>query len=399
MCIRDRFYTSKGVEIPKEDVIRLIQEGGGEEVPTDTSTLSVDKNGAMLVEFHSDKQDLKDIQGSSTPTKEIRKAIGVIEASDLPKDEKAEAIKIIAKSGKQLKEIEDRISSIVAKPAIEMMKKPISEILEIANASDGSDGKPNIKGKLKSLKSRGKPAPFLKNYLPDPEGKNYTDEELLVAFFKAQADGDNNENFDKGTKDQQKLLLRLSVKLDLDPTKELSELKELGVKEIQRGYLELNNKTKKLEDGTEIGLGDYVEAQNIKRTLHIGGPSAKYAGLFNVNMGGTVVTQEVINDCLGINTEDLENFDRDFEVGVVLDTESDENKYSRNADNDITGRNIMVYYKVRDKDGNVIDKKPFAKKTQRAGDGPASKLRSTYTWSKETQDCFENHPSNKEETE
>lgn len=398
------FYTGKGVEIPKKEVVRLIQEGGGEEVPTDTATLSVDKNGVMLVEFHSDKQDLNDIQGSSTPTKETRKALDVLDSSNLSDEEKTKAKEIVSKSGKKLKEIEDKIAETVAKPAIELGKKDISEIVKVVNTHDGTTRdsnnrkEPNIKGKMKSIvNSAGKPHAYIANYLPDSDTRrDFTDEELLTAFFKASADGDNNPAADKGTKNQQKLMLRISKKFDVDPTTALSKLKEEGVNEIQRGYLESNKQQITLGDGTKIGLGDYIESQNIKRTLHIGGTSAKYKGLFNVNMGGTIVTQEVINGCLDIDTNDEFDFDRDFEVGIVKEDESDENKYSRNDNGEITGRNIMVYYKVRDKDGKVVERKPFAKKTQRAGDGPASKLRSTYSWSKETQDCFENHPSNKE---
>jgi hypothetical protein len=409
------FYTSTGKEIKppfaskkktaKEEIIRLIQEGGGEEVPTDTATLSVDKNGVMLVEFHSDKQETNDIQGSSTPTKETRKAIKVIDKSNLSEDEKIKAKEIISNSGKKLKEIEDKIAATVAKPALELGKIPISKIIKVVNDNDGTNldakGKkePNIKGKMDSLISRKKPHPFIEKYLPKDSKPPYTDEQLLTAFFKATADGDNNPNADKGTADQQKLMLRISKKFDLDPTTDLAKLKEDSVNEIQRGYVELNEKQITLTDGTKIGLGDYVESQNIKRTLHIGGPAAEVEGLFNVNMGGIVVNQAVINDCLDIDTDDEFDFERDFEVGIVKEDESDDNKYSRNANNEITGRNIMVYYMKRDKEGNVIDRVPFAKKTQRAGDGPASKLRSTYSWSKETQECFENHPSNTEENQ
>ena len=152
---------------------------------------------------------------------------------------------------------------------------------------------------------------------------------------------------------------------------------------------------------------DYLESKNIQETLHIGGAAAKHDGLIKVNMGGIVVTQDVLNDCLDIDPNDPLDFDRDFEVGIVGDDESPENKYQFTQgyqpgqhddypDGLISGRNVMVYYKVRDKDGKATgERKAFAKKTQRAGDGPSSKLRSLYTWSDETQECFKNHPSNK----
>ena len=226
----------------------------------------------MLVEFHSDKQDLNDIQGSSTPTKETRKALDVLDSSNLSDEEKTKAKEIVSKSGKKLKEIEDKIAETVAKPAIELGKKDISEIVKVVNTHDGTTRDSNNR-KEPNIK----PHAYIANYLPDSDTRrDFTDEELLTAFFKASADGDNNPAADKGTKNQQKLMLRISKKFDVDPTTALSKLKEEGVNEIQRGYLESNKQQITLGDGTKIGLGDYIESQNIKRTLHIGGTSDKW---------------------------------------------------------------------------------------------------------------------------
>jgi hypothetical protein len=120
-------------------------------------------------------------------------------------------------------------------------------------------------------------------------------------------------------------------------------------------------------------------------------------------MGGVVVTQDVINDCLEIDPNDPLDFERDFVVGIVGDDEQPENKYQyaqgfkpgKNPDYPdglISGRRVMVYFTT--KSGKKV---PFAQKTQRAGDGPSSKIRSTYLWSEQSQECFKSHPSNKEE--
>ncbi len=476
------FYTEKGVEVSKEELIDLIKNSGGGDNPSDTSTLTVDKNGAVLVEFHSDKQDTGDIQGSSTPTKEVRQALERLEKTNLSENEKAEASKKIEESGKKLAEIEGRLKTVAIKPSVDLQKKEPKDIIESIKGTKGLTGSRDatqyFRGKKSAVdgKGNGIPKNNLKPYLqgvqPAGEDGKYTDEQFATAFLQMQGetlderfdshikyleleqeridkipDGkdkkkeqkklDNRKsnltklkeiydrdgqlpleaNKDKGipnpsliqnTGAQDKLINRLAKANGIDIDKDISNIREETVKEIQNNLLELNKQSINLgkdASGKEIikPLGDYLESKNIRETLHIGGPAAKHDGLIKVNMGGIVVTQDVINDCLEIDPNDPLDFERDFVVGIVGDDEQPENKYQYAQgfkpgkdpdypDGLISGRRVMVYFTT--KSGKKV---PFAQKTQRAGDGPSSKLRSTYLWSEESQDCFKNHPSNKEE--
>ena len=382
------FYTSKGKKVPKPELINLIKNSGGGENPSDTATITKDEQGRMMVEFHSDKQDTNDLQGSSMPSGEFDKAIGRIEKDkNLSSEEKTEIKGKLQKAQTDLKNKEDEISEASIKPAIELSKKPISEVLDKINSD------PSIKKKLaKSLRSRGKPHPYLNNkkYLPEKEeGEDYTDEELLTAFLKASSDPNND--FEPTRDPQQKLLMRISKVYGVDPTEELAKIRKESLKIMQDSHKELNTKEVTLPNGNKKPLGDYIEANNIIDVLHLGVIDkdghgvGKYDGLFNVNMGGTIVDEDVLKKCLGV--DNTEEFTGKFETGTVEDGDSDSEKYMYKTDPDtkekrISGRNVMVYYVVGEQ------RIPIAKKTQRGGDGPTSKLRSTYSWSKDMQTCF-----------
>ena len=378
------FYTRKGVEVPKEDLLELIKNSGGGENPSDTATITRDGQGRMMVEFHSDKQTTADIQGSSTPSLEFDKAIGIVEKDqNLSNEQKNEVISKLKNSKTALKEKESELSVESRRPADYLSKKPVSEVLDKINSN------PDIKRKLaKSLRSRGKPHPYLVDYLEEKKD-SYTDEELLTAFFKASADPKNEI---EPTKDnQQKLLMRISKVYGVDPTDALARIRKESVEVMQNSHRELNNKEVTLPDGKKVGLGDYIEANNIIDVLHLsvideeGKGVGKYDGLFNVNMGGVVIDEETLKKCLDV--DNTQEFIGQFEVGTIDDNDPDSEKYMYSTDSEtkekrISGRNVFVYYVVGDK------KIPVAKKTQRGGDGPTSSLRSTYTWTKEMQECF-----------
>lgn len=378
------FYTRKGVEVPKEELLELIKNSGGGENPSDTATITKDDQGKMMVEFHSDKQTTADIQGSSTPSVEFDKAIGIVEKDEkLTQEQKNEISATLTNSKNALKAKESEIVTESRRPAVELGKKPISQVLDKINSE------PDIQRKLeKSLRSRGKPHPYLVDYLEEKKD-SYTDEELLTAFLKASADP-KNEN-EPSRNPQQKLLMRTAKAYGLDPTDALARIRKESLEVMQNSHRELNKQEITLPNGKKIGLGNYIEANNIIDVLHLsvidkeGKGVGKYDGLFNVNMGGVVLDEDILKRALGVdNTQD---FIGQFETGTVDDGDPDSEKYMYSTDSEtkekrISGRNVFVYYVVGDK------KIPIAKKTQRGGDGPTSSLRSTYTWTKEMQELF-----------
>ena len=378
------FYTRKGVEVPKEELLELIKNSGGGENPSDTATITKDGQGRMMVEFHSDKQTTADIQGSSTPSLEFDKAVSIVEKDpNLTQEQKNEITATLTNAKTALKEKESEIVTESRRPAVELGKKPISQVLEKINSN------PDIQRKLaKSLRSRGKPHPYLVDYL-DEKKDNYTDEELLTAFFKASADP-KNEN-EPSRNPQQKLLMRTAKAYGLDPTDALARIRKESLEIMQNSHRELNKQEVTLPDGKNIGLGNYIEANNIIDVLHLsvideeGKGVGKYDGLFNVNMGGIVLDEDILKRALGV--DNTQEFIGRFETGTIDDGDPDSEKYMYSTDSEtkekrISGRNVFVYYVVGDK------RIPVAKKTQRGGDGPTSSLRSTYTWTKEMQDIF-----------
>ena len=104
----------------------------------------------------------------------------------------------------------------------------------------------------------------------------------------------------------------------------------------------------------------------------------KYPGLFNLNMGGTVVEADELKNCLNVDNSD--DFVTHFDVGEPGDGE----EVTKNVKTgQTTGRNIFVYAVT--KDGK---RTPLAVKTQRSKQGEDGKLSTTYQWHKDTQNCF-----------
>ena len=378
------FYTRKGVEVPKKELLELIKNSGGGENPSDTATITKDDQGKMMVEFHSDKQTTADIQGSSTPSVEFDKAINVIKKDqNLTQEQKNEITATLTNSKNALKTKESEIVTESRRPAVELGKKPISQVLDKINSE------PNIQRKLaKSLRSRGKPHPYLVDYIEEKKD-SYTDEELLTAFLKASADPENETEPTRNP--QQKLLMRISAAYGLDPTEALARIRKESLNIMQDNHKGLNKQEITLSNGKKLGVGDYIEANNIVDVLHLsvidkeGKGVGKYDGLFNVNMGGIVLDEDILKRALGV--DNTQEFIGRFETGTIDDGMPDSEKYSYSTDPEtkekrISGRNVFVYYVVGDK------KIPVAKKTQRGGDGPTSSLRSTYSWSKEMQQIF-----------
>jgi hypothetical protein len=207
-----------------------------------------------------------------------------------------------------------------------------------------------------------------------------SEEEQLKAFIDYMA---NPNKTKEPSSDMIKLIQRIGDQNDVKVN--LGEIKKRSL-DVQRETNDRLNKTKiKLPNGTIKGLGDYLEGKNIIDKLHLsvvdgekGEGVGKYAGLFNLNMGGTVVEAEQIKAAL--NIESTDDFITHFDVGKPGDGE----EVTKNAKTGaITGRNIFVY--AITKEGKRI---PIAMKTQRSKQGVTGKLNTTYQWHPEVQKKF-----------
>ena len=375
------FYTNQGVKVPKDVLIDLIKKSGGGENPSDTSTIAIDEQGRGIVTFHSDKLTTADIQANSTPNKESEQAKLVVDDSDMSDEDNQKAKSIIEEGQRKLSEKENELKQAANQPAREMSEGNIDQILDDIKSDKGIDGKAIVSSHLKkSLMSRGKPHPSITPYLEVDEP--HSEKDLLIAFYKFAGDDDREKEL---TESQLKLLYRSAKQNGYDISSDLGKIRKESIEVQRETHSELNKQEVTLPDGTKKPLGDFVEAQNVMDKLHIGVVDGeeghgvgKYPGLFNLNMGGTIVEAEQLKGCLNVKNSD--DFVTHFEVGEPGDGEEE---IVNPRTKQVTGRNIFVY--AITKEGERI---PVAVKTQRSKQGESGKLSTTYQWHKDTQKCF-----------
>jgi hypothetical protein len=380
------FYTNNGVEVPKDVLIDLIKKSGGGENPSDTSSIAMDENGRGVVTFHSDKLSTADIQANSTPNKESENAKEIIDSSDLSDDDKKKSKSTIENGQKKLAEKESELKEAANGPSREMANADLSEILKNAKNNTNSDGTPNkdkTSTRLGKIHGTRETKKRILKYLPD--GASYDDaseEQRLKAYFDYM--GDDNKEIEP-TGDQVKFLYRVAKQNGYDISSTLGKIREESL-QIQRDtHSELNEQSVTLPNGDKKPMGDFIEAKNVMDKLHIGVVDGedgkgvgKYPGLFNLNMGGTVVEADELKNCLNVDNSD--DFVTHFDVGEPGDGE----EVTKNVKTgQTTGRNIFVYAVT--KDGK---RTPLAVKTQRSKQGEDGKLSTTYQWHKDTQNCF-----------
>lgn len=379
------FYTRKGVDVPKDELIELIRKSGGGENPSDTATITTDKQGRAMVEFHSDKYTSADIQANSTTRKESEDAVSILNESELNISGQVKEIstQIIQQGQQRLESKESELKTAASEPARQMAEMDIGKILDDIKSDKGITGRDKVSTKLKTLRSRGNPHPAIRDYLPEQDGE-YSDEQLLKAFYEFNADDDNDR---EPTANQLKLLYRSAAQQGFDISKKLGQIREESI-EIQRDvHSKLNERSVTLPNGDSKPLGDYIEGKNIIDKFHIGvidGENgkgvSKYDGLFNVNMGGTLITSDILKKSL--NVEDTSDFITHLDVG----SPEGGDEVTRNRDGEVTGRNVFIYAVT--KKGKRI-KVGF--KTQRSKQGQSGKLDTTYQWDKQMRSMFENN--------
>lgn len=381
--INGPIYTKEGIEVPKEVVVDLIKKSGGGENPSDTSTISVDKNGRAMVTFHSDKLSTADIQANSTPNKESEQAKQLVENIDLPDYTKQDIINTIESGQLKLEEKENQLKSAANEPSNEMANGDISQILKDIKSDKGVDSKAKVSSHLaKSLLSRGKPHPSIRKYLAETDG-TYSEEELLKGFYEYM--GDDNKDSEP-TASQLKLLYRSAKQNGYDISSTLGRIRNESLEVQRSNHAKLNETNMTLPNGKQVPMGDYIEGKNLIDKLHLNvidgeknkSGVGKYPGLFNLNMGGTLVEGDQLKNCMNVNG--TTDFIDSFEVGKPGDGEE---VTTNRETGQVTGRNIFIF--AITKDNKRI---PVAFKTQRSKQGESGKLSTTYQWTKEMQSCF-----------
>ena len=384
--INGPIYTKEGIEVPKEVIVDLIEKSGGGENPSDTSTITVDKDGKAMVTFHSDKISTGDIQANSTPNKEAELAIEIVDKTNIPDIIKEDVKRTIEDGNQKLQQKEKELKAAANDPARNMANSDITKILDGAKKDVDMDGNPQ-KDKTStkiasSLNSRGKTHPNIVKYLPEQD-EPHTEEQKFKAYLEYMGDDDKEE---EPTGDQVTLLFRVGSQQGYDISKDLSRIRMESLTTQRETHKKLNEKNHTLPSGKIIPVGDYIEGENLIEKLHLNVMDGeknkkgvgKYPGLFNLNMGGTLVEGDQLKGCIGVDGTD--DFIESFEVGTPGDGEEVTRNRTTKA---VTGRNIFVFAVT--KDGNRI---PVAYKTQRSKAGQSGKLNTTYQWDNGIQDCF-----------
>ena len=188
------------------------------------------------------------------------------------------------------------------------------------------------------------------------------------------------------TNDQVTFLYRVAAQQGYNISADLSKIRKESLQVQRDTHKKLNEKFIALPNGKQVPMGDYIEGQNLVEKLHLNvmdgekneSGVGKYPGLFNLNMGGTLVEGDELKKCIDVDGTD--DFIENFEVGTPGDGEEETKNTKTGA---ITGRNIFVFAVT--KAGKRIK---VAYKTQRSKQGQSGKLSTTYQWDNGIQDCF-----------
>ena len=396
------FYTRTGVEVPKNVLLDLIEKSGGGANPSDTATIAMDGEGRAVVLFTSDKMTTGDIQANSTPSKEYDTKMQRIQNSDLPEETKKKVVSELRKTKRLLQDKERELSKVVVEPAKQMSDKVddkfIQNIKDDANIplkkTGTSAGQPTVKvsTKLESVTkvTSGKKKTYLnEKYLPEGvKAEDATEVQKVKAFYDWVADPERlkenerliaaGEEPNEPTGNQMQFLQRTGIQNDIDLAEGISKIRQESVEIQQNAFDELEKE--KTNDGEP--LGTHLERKNIEEQLHLnvldegeGEGVAQYDGLFEVNMGGTVVDREVLEHCLG--AKNTKEFKKNFSVGKP--GKGQKFQYSDKKAGFISGRKILIYNQ---------EGKPFAEKVQRPKAGQLAKLNTMYNYHDNAQKCF-----------
>lgn len=385
---KGKVFTRTGDEIPKSELIELISNSGGGDNPSDTSTITTDSNGNLMVEFHSDKTSTADIQANSTPNKEMDDNIKLIENTNMNDLEKSAVIQSIRSTQSQLKKKEDELKTAGSSVADDMFIDGVHDRIKNLTRLNSRDSKrraalkTSIKSRIpKLINDKGIPHQFISSNLPEQDGP-YSDAQLVGALLKSYSEPSKWET--QPTSHHVKMVTYMSQLSGLDIGGVLSDIREESIQLQQELHSKLNERSITLENGNSKSLGDYIESKNIISKLHLDVIDsnsdhgvAQFDGLFNVNMGGTIVESKQLKLCLGIESTD------DITDNLQIGEPDASSTFTRDKEGNVTGRKSFVY--MITKSGKRV---PFAYKTDRSKQGQTGKLNTTYQFSKDAQNCF-----------
>ena len=189
----NKVFLPDGTEVTKEDAIAFTKAGGGGENPSDTATFVKDKDGNLLIQFHSDKTTTNDIQDNSTLAQEGENYKNSIDSNDnLTSEQKEVAKRVVDDYSNQINEIEENYNNQATPIAQRLESLPIEDQVRIIENDKGTLKK-NIDealfGKGGGLKSQ------YEKYLEGRDAKDLSTQEKYEIIRKhvSSAQGKGND--------------------------------------------------------------------------------------------------------------------------------------------------------------------------------------------------------------
>ena len=375
-----------GTEVSKEDAIEFVKAGGGGMNPSDTATFAKDKDGNLLIQFHSDKTSVSDIQDNSTLAKEGENYKETIDKIDgLSDEDKKKAKELIDEYSDKMSTIEDNYNDQTAKIAGRLSELPIGPQVDIIEKDKGTLKK-NIEVAI--FGKDGKPKSQFRDYLSDgATSDSISTEDKYNAIRRLVADGNGKTNEIKVITKVGLALQSKDQSIDgIDVKKLISDEREQVVNLQRERIQKLNSQGSVDIDGVAVPLGRLMEAEETVRGFHLslmdyppkdyknGDPSSMVGASLDVNMGGTQVNGEKLRGCMGVNNST--EFKQKFRLNEVDEIVTDK-------EGNVTGKTVFVY--AIDSDGKQIE---IGKKSYRSKAGATGKTNNTFTYSTQMQKCF-----------
>ena len=368
-------------EVSKEEAVKIIRSGGGGANPSDTAIFVTDETtGDTYMTFYSDKDNVNAIVAQSSlraegkvKKEQIRK---LAESGKLTKEQAAKMESIIDDSVKEHERLEAELDNVTTGPAKHLSNQNPEELADIAKTT--SAGREPDKYWKKAVTNQllgKKPNKAMLSELPDGHSNPPTDAEMMTAFVKYANNPDSTL-----TKDQQRLISDMNKATDGPKIGgAIGEIRKKTVESDMKMLNKLNDTTIKLDDGTEVRMGNYLEAESVVEKLHLGmqfGGEGVFSDsdAFYQESGGVKVDKETLSKCLPF--KDKNDMISNFEVG-------EEREVTKRGSDVITGGSKIVY--VITKQGERI---PIGEKLQRSKRGDLGKLATVYKYSPEMQKCF-----------
>jgi|21_taG_2_1085346.scaffolds.fasta_scaffold00045_19 hypothetical protein len=378
-----------GTTLRKEDVELLIQESGKTLNPSDTATFVMDENGTLLIQFHSDKTDPSDPQGSKTLSNDMADLEKRIDANTtLSPEKKAAAQKVVENHNSQMIAIETTYNDQTAAIAGSLENYDLDEQVEVLEAEMKKNKKNYLDQAL--LDSKGQLKPKYQAHIPEgADPQNMSNKEKIQAirsFIKTPTPDDAKFADGKKADDLKvisKIAEKLSKKMGKDAPDDINIKKVLAKRrnQVVDIHRDRKNKLNQVDSGPPP-LGDLEEAQEVTEGFHLdilddnkydaNEPDQKkrlkaiMSNAFDIHMGGTVANRDTLRAALGVNS--LQEFKDKFRV-----KEEEKLTYGPGGEKGgiVTGKVVFTYV-IAEEGGEPIE---LGRKTYRSSDGPTGTTR------------------------